>query len=52
MFNIQNCLQRLAASEEVLPISNVSQLADSSIPREVEISVKGALLEVDFISTC
>lgn len=44
-------MQRLAGSEEVLPISSsVSQFAESSIPREIEISVKGALLEVDFIS--
>ncbi|KAL0642069.1 hypothetical protein Bca4012_012586 [Brassica carinata] len=36
-------LRRLAGSEEVLPISSsVSQFAGSSIPREVEISVKGA----------
>uniref|UniRef100_A0A0D3EH49 Uncharacterized protein n=1 Tax=Brassica oleracea var. oleracea TaxID=109376 RepID=A0A0D3EH49_BRAOL len=36
-------LRRLAGSEEVLPTSSsVSQFAGSSIPREVEISVKGA----------
>ncbi|WZZ22914.1 hypothetical protein YC2023_124301 [Brassica napus] len=41
-------LRRLAGSEEVLPISScVSQFAGSSIPREVEISVKGALLEIE-----
>ncbi|KAG7554475.1 hypothetical protein ISN44_As11g007080 [Arabidopsis suecica] len=40
-------LRRLAGSEEVLPISNVSQFAESSIPREIEISVKGALLEIE-----
>ncbi|KAH0861376.1 hypothetical protein HID58_089637 [Brassica napus] len=39
---------RLAGSEEVLPTSSsVSQFAGSSIPREVEISVKGALLEIE-----
>ncbi|CAB87927.1 hypothetical protein [Arabidopsis thaliana] len=43
----QNYLQRLAGSEEVLPICNVSQFAESSIPREIEISVKGALLEIE-----
>jgi hypothetical protein len=37
----------LAGSEEVLPICNVSQFAESSIPREIEISVKGALLEIE-----
>ncbi|XP_013612259.1 uncharacterized protein LOC106446076 isoform X2 [Brassica napus] len=41
-------LRRLAGSEEVLPTSSsVSQFAGSSIPREVEISVKGALLEIE-----
>lgn len=41
-------LRRLAGSEEVLPVSSsVSQFAGSSIPREVEISVKGALLEIE-----
>ncbi|KAL1196826.1 hypothetical protein V5N11_024636 [Cardamine amara subsp. amara] len=40
-------LRRLTGSEEVLPISNVSQFAESSIPREIEISVKGALLEIE-----
>ncbi|ESQ40675.1 hypothetical protein EUTSA_v10012911mg [Eutrema salsugineum] len=41
-------LRRLAGSEEVLPISSsVSQLAESSIPTEIEISVKGALLEIE-----
>ncbi|KAF8115571.1 hypothetical protein N665_0025s0039 [Sinapis alba] len=41
-------LRRLAGSEEVLPISSsVSQFAGSAIPREVEISVKGALLEIE-----
>jgi hypothetical protein len=40
-------LRRLAGSEEVLPICNVSQFAESSIPREIEISVKGALLEIE-----
>uniref|UniRef100_A0A1J3GI07 Uncharacterized protein n=1 Tax=Noccaea caerulescens TaxID=107243 RepID=A0A1J3GI07_NOCCA len=41
-------LRRLAGSEEVLPISSsVSQLAESSIPRDIEISVKGALLEIE-----
>ncbi|EOA20299.1 hypothetical protein CARUB_v10000607mg [Capsella rubella] len=40
-------LKRLAGSEEVLPISSASQFAESSIPREIEISVKGALLEIE-----
>ncbi|CAF2356682.1 unnamed protein product [Brassica napus] len=41
-------LRRLAGSEEVLPISSsVNQFSGSSIPREVEISVKGALLEIE-----
>ncbi|CAA7026919.1 unnamed protein product [Microthlaspi erraticum] len=41
-------LRRLAGSEEVLPISSsVSQLTESSVPREIEISVKGALLEIE-----
>ncbi|KAJ4883289.1 Uncharacterized protein Rs2_33382 [Raphanus sativus] len=43
-------LRRLAGSEEVLPIStSVNQFAESSIPREIEISVKGALLEIESI---
>ncbi|CAH8312549.1 unnamed protein product [Eruca vesicaria subsp. sativa] len=41
-------LRRLAGSEEVLPISSsISQFTGSSIPREIEISVKGALLEIE-----
>ncbi|XP_010491347.1 PREDICTED: uncharacterized protein LOC104768945 isoform X2 [Camelina sativa] len=43
----EKCLQRLAGSEEVLPISSASQFAESSIPREIEISVKGALLQIE-----
>ncbi|CAN8256946.1 unnamed protein product [Cochlearia groenlandica] len=41
-------LRRLAGSEEVLPISsNVTQFTESSVPRDMEISIKNALLEIE-----
>lgn len=42
-------LQRLAGSEEVLPVPDVSQLLDSTVPKEIENIVQASLLKVGFV---
>ncbi|XP_010547785.1 PREDICTED: uncharacterized protein LOC104819419 isoform X2 [Tarenaya hassleriana] len=40
-------LRRLAGSEEVSPISSITRFVESSVPREIEASVKNSLLEIE-----
>lgn len=41
-------LQRLAGSEEVLPVPDFNQLIDSTAAKEIENSVRASLLQVGF----
>ncbi|GKV17463.1 hypothetical protein SLEP1_g27973 [Rubroshorea leprosula] len=41
-------LRRLAGSEEILPVPDVSQFVDCSVPKEIEMSIQTSLLKVDF----
>lgn len=39
-------MQRLAGSEEVLPAPDVNRFIDSSVPKEIELSIQTCLLKV------
>ncbi|KAH9770372.1 hypothetical protein KPL71_012357 [Citrus sinensis] len=39
-------LRRLAGSEEVLPVPDVNRFIDSSVPKEIEISIQTFLLKI------
>ena len=41
-------MQRLAGSEEVSPIPDVSQVTDSSLTKEIKNSIESSLLKVRF----
>ena len=41
-------MQRLAGSEEVSPIPDVSRVIDSSLTKEIENSIESSLLKVRF----
>ena len=41
-------MQRLAGSEEISPIPDVSQVTDSSLTKEIKNSIESSLLKVRF----